>query len=141
MFDSYKESMGFHLARANQKLINRLAREFRKYNITPEQWALLNILRSEDGLSQKDLTDKMGKDQTTITRALDNLNKKNLIIRQSSTDDRRVYLIFMTSEGANLMNILVPIARNTMSDIFKGFSQEEINQLRTLLDRLYDAIE
>ncbi|MFZ7104102.1 MAG: MarR family winged helix-turn-helix transcriptional regulator [Peptococcaceae bacterium] len=138
---AFRESMGFLLGRTNQKLINRLSRELREYNITPEQWALLNLLMDEDGILQKELSVKSGKDQTTITRALDNLNKKNYIERCSSPNDRRAFLIYLTDEGRGLMERLVPIAKNLLNEIFKGFSQKEINELKSLLDKLYEAIE
>ncbi len=140
MFD-FRESMGFLMGRTNQKLINSLSRELREYSITPEQWALLNLLIDQDGISQKELAFKSAKDQTTITRALDNLNKKNYIKRQSSPNDRRVFLIYLTDEGRRLMEQLIPVAQNLLKEIFKDFSPKEIIELKILLNKLYQAIE
>lgn len=140
MEEIMNKSMGFYLGRTNQKLINYLAREFKEYNITPEQWVLLNLLRENEGISQRELADKSGKDQTTITRALDNLHKKNIIKRLVSPNDRRILLIFMTDNGIFLMEQLIPIAQRVLKKVFKDFTQDEEDQLRRLLSKLYNAI-
>ena len=133
--------MGFYLGRTHQNLINYLSYEFKEFNITPEQWILLNILKEKDGISQKELAVKSGRKQTTITRALDNLYKKNYIQREASADDRRVFLIFLTSEGSHLLEQLTPIAHFLLKEIFVEFSQEEVDQLKMLLMKLNGAID
>lgn len=133
--------MGFYLGRTHQNLINYLSYEFKEFNITPEQWILLNILKEKDGISQKELAVKSGRKQTTITRALDNLYKKNYIQREASANDRRVFLIFLTNEGLHLMEQLIPIAHSLLGEIFADFSQEEVDQLKMLLMKLNGAID
>lgn len=136
-----ERTMGFYLGRTHQNLLNYLSHEFKEFNITPEQWILLNILKEKDGISQKELAVKSGKKQTTITRALDNLYKKNYIQREAAADDRRVFLIFLTDEGSHLIEQLTPIAHSLLEEIFSEFSQEEVNQLKMLLIKLNGAID
>jgi len=136
-----EESLGFIINRTNQKLSNYLTRRFKSYDITPEQWGLLNRLWDKDGISQKELSEISIKDQTTITRILDKLERKGLIKRQTSPDDRRSFLIFLTDSGRNLESKLVPIAYEVLDEALQGLSEEEIKQMKFLLNKIFMNVD
>ena len=130
------ESLGFIINRTNQKLSNYLTQKFKPYDITPEQ-GVLNRLWEKDGISQKEISEITIKDQTTLTRILDKLERKGFVKRQTTPIDRRVFLIFLTDSGRSLENILVPIAYEALEEALQGLSKEEIKQLKVLLNRIY----
>jgi len=136
-----EESLGFIISRTNLKLSNYLTRKFKPYDITPEQWGLLNRLWEKDGISQKELSEISIKDQTTITRILDKLERKGLVKRQTSPDDRRSFLIFLTDTGRSLEDKLVPIAYETLDEALQGLSEEEIKQLKILLNKIFMNVD
>jgi len=136
-----EESLGFIINRTNQKLSNYLTRKFKPYDITPEQWGLLNQLWEKDEITQKELSEKSIKDQTTITRILDKLEWKGLVRRQTSLEDRRSYLIFLTDMGRNLESKLVPIAYEALNEALQGLSEEEIKQLKVLLNKIFINVD
>lgn len=135
------ESLGFIINRTNQKLSNYLTRKFKPYDITPEQWGVLNRLWEKDGISQKEISVITIKDQTTLTRILDKLETKGLIKRQTSPDDRRSFLIFLTDAGRSIEDILVPIAYEALDDALQGLSGEEIKQLKVLLNKIFVNVD
>lgn len=136
-----EESLGFIISRTNQKLSNYLTRKFKPYDITPEQWGLLNRLWEKDGISQKELSEITMKDQTTVTRILDKLERKGLIKRQTCPNDRRSFLIFLTDTGRNLEDQLVPIAYEVLDEALQGISEKEIKQLKVLLNRIFINVD
>ncbi|MDQ7097121.1 MarR family transcriptional regulator [Desulfosporosinus sp. PR] len=136
-----EESTGFIINRTHQKLSNYLTRKFKPYDITPEQWEILNRLWQNDGISQKEISEITLKDQTTLTRILDKLEHKGLIKRQVSPSDRRVFLIFLTDKGRDLEDILVSIAYEVSGEVLQGLSQEEIKQLKALLNRIFANVK
>lgn len=131
------ESIGFIISRTHRKLSNYLTRKFKPYDITPEQWGVLNRLWDKDGISQKEISEITIKDQTTLTRILDKLEWKGLIERQTSPDDRRSFLIFLTEAGRSLKDKLVPIAGEALDEALQGLSEEEIKQLKVLLNKIF----
>ncbi|WP_407311471.1 MarR family winged helix-turn-helix transcriptional regulator [Desulfosporosinus sp. SB140] len=131
-----EESLGFIISRTHQKLSNYLTRKFKPCDITPEQWEILNRLWQKDGISQKEISEITLKDQTTLTRILDKLEYKDLIKRQTSPNDRRVFLIFLTDKGRSLEDILVKIAYEVSGEVQHGLSEEEIRQLKVLLNKI-----
>ncbi|MCL4440311.1 MAG: MarR family transcriptional regulator [Firmicutes bacterium] len=68
---------------------------------------------------------------------LDKLEDKGFIRREVDPDDRRAFLIFLTKEGRELKNILIPVVKETLEVALKGFKTEEVEQLKNLLNRIY----
>ena len=135
------DTVGFILNRTNSKLKNTFYQNLSIFNLTPEQFGLINTLYNHPGISQKELAEKSYKDQPTITRMLDILEKKHLIIRQSHPNDRRTTLLHLSDEGKILRNQLVPIAEKTLEGALQGFSDNEIEQLKLLLNRIFSNLD
>ena len=68
-------------------------------DITIEQWRILFYLWKEDGINQQELAKRSKKEKSTITRQIDILEKKGLIIRRSQSSDKRNKQIFLTQQG------------------------------------------
>ena len=134
-------NLGFLLGKTNAKMKNNLAKALKPYNVTPEQWPLLISLWVQDGISQKDLSEKCFKDQSTTTRILDKLERRGLIRRQANSADRRVFLIYLTSEGQEIKGQLIPLARQALEHALQGLSEQERVHLKSLLDTISDNLD
>jgi DNA-binding MarR family transcriptional regulator len=102
---------------------------------------IMNRLFEEGGISQKELSERTFKDQGALTRTLDRMEKKGFIRRQVSPSDRRSFLIYLTEAGQNVRNQIVPIAMESIEEAVKGFTEEEVETLTTLLRRLTSNLE
>ena len=84
--DSFKfdDSVGFFVNRAAIRLKNRLWQSFKEggFDITPEQWAVLNCLWEKDGQTQTEIADRIIKDKTNLTRMLDVMEREGLLERR-----------------------------------------------------------
>jgi DNA-binding MarR family transcriptional regulator len=134
-----EECMSYLIGRTLQSVKNLIFREFKvnNFNITPEQWAVMSYLHKEDGLYQKQIADFLFKDKPTVTRILDILEKRNLIIRISDEKDRRKFKIYLTQYGKDTVAQLVPIAKEVQLKIKENISREEIETLKTILNKIY----
>ena len=61
---------------AQRAIAKSLETALKPYEITPGQWNLINQLDSAGELSQKQLAERTRKEQATITRYLDTLERK-----------------------------------------------------------------
>jgi len=122
-----------------QSIKNLVFREFKSknFNITPEQWAVMSYLHKEDGLYQKQIADFLFKDKPTVTRILDILEKRNMIIRISDEKDRRKFKIYLTQDGKDTVVKLIPIAKEVQHKIKENIPQDEIETLKTILNKIY----
>jgi DNA-binding MarR family transcriptional regulator len=133
---SFEDSLGFIIGKTNARLKNNLNNAFKPFNVTVEQWAILNRLWEEDGISQKALAEKSRKDQATITRILDKLEKRGLIRRDTDREDRRAFLVNLTAEGWELRRPLQEIAARNAAHSFQNLSPAEQDLLKKLLNKI-----
>lgn len=97
---------------------------------------IMNRLFESGGISQKELSERTLKDQGSLTRTLDRMEKKGLVKRQINPSDRRSFLISLTDKGLAVRNRIVPIAVECIEDAVKGFTEEEVDTLAALLKKL-----
>lgn len=134
-----EDCMSYIIGKTTQSIKNIIFREFKanNFNITPEQWAVMSYLHKEDGLYQKQIADFLFKDKPTVTRILDILEKRNLIIRISDEKDRRKFKIYLTQDGKDTVTQLIPIAKEIQLKIKENIKPEEIETLKTILNKIY----
>ena len=128
-----EDSLGFLINHAGRKARALLGMRFHPYEITTEQWTVLNRLAEQDGLSQKELARRAEKDQTNLTRILGQLERKGLVVRKTNESDRRSELPYITEKGRALNDVLVPIERDVVLSIVRGLTEEQTAALRSML--------
>jgi DNA-binding MarR family transcriptional regulator len=129
-------SFGFILNHAGRRLTQLLNSHFQPYDMTTEQWVVLNRLADEDGITQKLLAVRAEKDQTNITRILDQLERKGFVERRANETDRRSFLTFITKQGKDLNDVLTPIEQKVIDSVLSGFTEEQTSILRGMLIQL-----
>jgi DNA-binding MarR family transcriptional regulator len=112
-----------------------LTRSFKDagYNITGEQFSILTVLWYADGVSQQHIASAIERDKTTISRVLDSMIKRNLLVRKPAIEDKREKLIFLTEEGKQLQSVLVQISGAMYLRAINGLSELEIRSILKLL--------
>jgi len=136
-------SIGFYLGhtfRTIKTVLNKLFHDG-GFNVTSEQWQVLMSLWAKDGKTQQQLSTAVTKEKATVTRLIDGLEKKNLIVRIQDKTDRRKNLVYLTNEGKALKDKIMPIAARTLDEAVKGFSYSEIEQFRNMLLRVQENLK
>ncbi len=131
------ESIGFQLSRTTRKISQLLASRFETFGITPEQYSVLQRLAEQDGVTQKELATRAEKDQTNVTRILDQLERKGLIVRKPNEGDRRSFLVHGTEKGRRLAAELAPVERKTIDGLLDGLPDDRVAALREALAHLW----
>jgi DNA-binding MarR family transcriptional regulator len=105
-------------------------------DITVEQWVLLKLIEQNSEISQNALAEKATKDAASITRMLDILQKKGLVQRLAAPDDRRKYLLVLTTEGQALIDQHMDLVVGLRKMGVKGFTKQELEALKGMLLRI-----
>jgi len=92
----------FLLNQASYALGNEMAARLAELGITPRHYCLLSNALSEE-LTQIRLAERSMLDKTTMVVTLDELERKGLVIRRPSQEDRRVKLVAVTPEGKDVV--------------------------------------
>lgn len=130
-----EESLGYVIGRAARSMANRLNHNFEKsgYDVTCEQWAVLMNLWHKDGQTQKELASITCKDKTSITRLLDGLEKKNLVVRIPGKKDARQKIIYLTNQGKAFQQELLKIVKETLAEAQKGINARNLKVCKDVL--------
>lgn len=123
---------------STQSQINRFVSTYlKKYNVTFTQWAVLKQLYTHNQLYQKELCYLTKKDEASLTRILDLLEKKGLVERRINQEDRRSFLIHLNKEGIRVAEMLNPIIEKLYTDqIFINITNELLEDLDHTLSQL-----
>ncbi|MBP7735734.1 MAG: MarR family transcriptional regulator [Spirochaetes bacterium] len=130
-----EQSMGFIIASTMTRIRILMLRKIKEYgyDITPEQGAVLNAVGESEGISQSMIAEKTLKDKPTITRILDNLEKKSLISRKADSGDRRAYKIYLTGSGREKIEMFRRIIAEVDAKAFAGLDQKDLRKMEEIL--------
>jgi DNA-binding MarR family transcriptional regulator len=131
-------SPGYLINRLAAKMNAVLHKAFKSagFNVTAQQWAVLNRLWEEDGLHQNELAERTTKNRHNMSRMLTVLEKQGLLKRRPDPEDARLQRIYLTKKGVMLQDVLVPIVDKVMENIFKGLKKPELENLKQTMDQL-----
>ena len=122
------KQVGVYVNILNCRLKKYLAEVFKQNNVnlTAEQYLVMDTLWNEGTLTQQAIAYILQKDKNSVTQFIDNLEKKGLVTRSISKDDRRVNNIVVTEEGMALKDSTKELAINTMNKILEGISEADL---------------
>lgn len=133
------ESIGYLVKRVRSMLSNAIEREIADTadsDVTYEQWGVLVMILMNRGHTAAVLSRGMDCDTGSMTRMLDRLEAKGLIVRTRSTDDRRCVQLGLTAGGERKAERLVKAIVNVLNRHLDGFSSDELELFKGFLRRM-----
>lgn len=144
MFDEtmIEKTFGFWVNRAAFLMRGELVRRFRGagFDITAEEFAILNRVHLDEGSTQKEIAEKTTKDKTTMTRFIDKLVKKRLLVRRPDTEDRRRVRVYLTERGVKMREKMIPIAKGLMQDSAADIPSDDMATTMGVLKQISDNL-
>ena len=136
-------NLGMLIGLVHRLSTNRFVKNSHKYgiDISIDQWMVLGPVWKSDGISQKEIAENCGKDKTSVTKIIDTLEKKNLLVRISDQLDQRVKRIILTNKGKQLFADALPVMEQTRAELRSGISDKEIHSLKIVLTKLYHNLQ
>ncbi len=110
-------------------------------DLTKEQFILLMKLHGQDGRPQHTLAFITDRDKTSLTRLITTLEKKGLVKRSVSKEDKRSNLVFLTEQGRLLVMRTIPLGWEALNKVQEGISEEEIDITLTVLKKMIKNIQ
>ncbi|CAI8906574.1 MarR family transcriptional regulator [Brevibacillus sp. IT-7CA2] len=132
---------GFLLHRTDMKMTNYFKKRLKQFEITPEQWGILSVMDGERAITQKDLSDAIDRDQTTVVRMIYSLEKKGIVIRTLNDADKRSHNLLLSDKGMELKSKLLPVVTEAHIHVTQNLTDVEIAELHALLDKLYQVVK
>ena len=109
-------------------------------DISMDQWIVLGPIWENDGLSHKEISEYCLKDKTSVTKIIDTLEKKNLVVRVADQLDHRVKRVVLSNKGKELFLQAIPIMELTREQLREGITEQDIESLRSVLTKIYNNL-
>lgn len=129
-------SSGYLVRDAHRAFQRLLERRIGVYGVTRGQWYFLRVLWISDGLSQRELSARVGMMEPTTVIALRSMERAGLIRRLRSGDDKRRVRVMLTAKAKRLRNALLAVARTITAEAEAGIAPRELASFRRVIARM-----
>ena len=136
----FAESVGYQIRATHRALQRYLQSKIEPHGITLGMWYFLRALWHEDGLTQRELSNRVGTMEPTTLSAILIMEKKGLVRRVRNRDDRRKWHIHLTPKGRALKGKLLPLARDVVDTAVHNLSRGEVAQLLKALSEVQKSL-
>lgn len=113
-----------------------------KYDITHDQYNVLRILKGvhPEGHPRHEIIDRMIERTPDVTRLLNRLEKRDLVYRTKSKEDKRLSIAIITDQGLNLLQEMHPEFTKASKSFTKNISDEELKQFSNTCNHFLENI-
>lgn len=126
--DVFAEVMKSIHQRSYQRLVN--------LKLYPGQPQLLKLIRENEGITQKELSEKNFVKPATITGMLSKLEANHYVYRVPDEEDKRMMRVYLTPEGKLLADQGAKYMMMLTEKMFDGFTEEELHTFLQLSEKL-----
>ncbi|OGR25192.1 MAG: MarR family transcriptional regulator [Desulfobacterales bacterium RIFOXYA12_FULL_46_15] len=132
-------SIAYLVGRTSRSIMKRLTNKFSTagFDVSYEQWSILVHLYRKDGQTQQELANIAVKDKAAITRLLNVLEKKNIVLRIPDRNDKRSKLVYLTNKAKEFKTDLIAIVEELLGEAEQGIRPDEIAQCRVTLNKIF----
>ena len=136
-------SIGYLVGRTSRAIIKRLTKKFQDagFDISYEQWSILVHLYRKDGQTQQALARTAVKDKAAITRLLNGLEKKNVVLRVPDRNDKRSKLIYLTNKAKEFKTDLIALVEEMLCEAEEGIPEQEMVECRATLNKIFSNFD
>jgi DNA-binding MarR family transcriptional regulator len=113
----------------------------KKYNVSAPQIACMLALLEGGPLALSQIAKKIMVNSSTLTGIIDRLEKKGLVARTRTSQDRRVITIELTRAGRDLAENAPPPIQMKIVEGLKRLDEEEREQILQALSKLAEMID
>jgi MarR family transcriptional regulator, organic hydroperoxide resistance regulator len=134
-------SVGYQVRQTHRAFTRALQARIAPHGVSIGMWYFLRVLWQEDGISQRELSQRVGMMEPTTATALTNMERKGIVRRVRNGTDRRIVNVFLTDRGRSLRDRLLPLAAEVNRVALRAVSREELESFRAVLAKLRAGLE
>jgi DNA-binding MarR family transcriptional regulator len=108
--------------------------------LTYTQYCAVIEIGRLSNISLKDLAEKLGLDKSTMSRAVNNLVKQDLLILETLPENRRFVKINLTEKGQCLFNRIESASEQYYQNILGSIPEDKTQQVMESLEFLLESV-
>lgn len=107
---------------------------------SPLQIVVLRILVEEGEMSQIKLARKIGRDKSQTTRIIQDLEKKNILVKERSEMDRRSFILKLNKGVKEKTALIIQKEHELVTKMLAGVSKTDRKKLESLLTKMKENL-
>jgi homoprotocatechuate degradation regulator HpaR len=137
----FRRSLPMSLLKAREAVMKKFNPHLRENDLSPQQWRVIRALLGTDGLEMSVLSERCYLLLPSLSRIIQNLDKRKLVHRRISATDQRRSIIALTDTGQQLVELMAPQSEARYAHITEVFGYGKLELLYELLDELTEKLE
>lgn len=133
--------LGYQIRQAQTASFRDLAARFRDLNVTPGEFSLMTLVRSNPQIRQIDLTRIYKLDKSTMSVAVNRLVRRGLVAQRKLPEDRRFHGLSLTPAGEDLLNTVTAIVDDQERRMADAVGEEDWKTAMEALRRIVAALK
>jgi DNA-binding MarR family transcriptional regulator len=138
--NKWNQSYGFLLGKALQQMEQKFAEGLAPFNINSRQYGVLLFIEENPYSSQKDISDNLQIDRTTMVSHIDHLETLGFVERTKNPNDRRSYSLLITEKGKEVLNSRWEFLIDVESEVLTPLNQQERQLLKGFLIKIWKSL-
>ena len=133
---SFDQSLPMILHRTLDAVMPDYRELFARYNLTEQQWRVLRVLWSSKKVTSVELSNRTLIPAPSLVGVLDRLEKKGLVTRVRSEEDRRAVFVVATAQGQALEEEVSPQVAEIDRQLRASVTAEEWRMMEQVLEKI-----
>ena len=126
----------FLLAQVGAHAASKFGERIAAIGLAPSDAGIFRLLAATEGISQQDLSTKLGIHPSRLVAILDELESRGLLERKPNAEDRRQYALHLTDTGRETLAKIAQIAQQHQEELCASLTMDEREQLAGLLQKI-----
>ncbi|MEI8393278.1 MAG: MarR family winged helix-turn-helix transcriptional regulator [Rhodospirillaceae bacterium] len=133
-------AIGYLVRDVHRSLARALQSKIASHGVSMGQWFFLRALWDADGLTQRELSQRVGMMEPTTVTALNGMERRGLVERVRNAHDRRKVNIYLTPKGRALRDVLMPCSIDANKEATRGIGHNELMAAMDVLRRMVNNL-
>lgn len=144
MEDKYSKDDSVHKLYqiVHKKLIELIRSELEPYDFNRGEFPLLfNLIKEGDGVTQKDICERLPVSKSTVSKVIKSLVEKNYLRKEKDPEDKRAIRIYLTDKKDEVEHLIKDIDEKAENEMLQDFETKEKEELRSYLERILENLD
>lgn len=136
MLLSKEIAVSLNLSACKLKQYSAAALRENAIGLTPEQFLLVDLLWNQGPMTQQAMADMMQKDKNSVTKLVDALEAKGMLVRKKNENDRRSNLLVLTQKAEDMKSGAKEKGISVLDKMLEGISEDELKAFLVTLNKM-----
>lgn len=138
--EKWNHSYGFLLGKVLQQMETKFAEGLAPYKINARQYGVLLFINENPHSSQKDISENLQIDRTTMVSHIDHLETLEFVERRRNPKDRRSHSLLITPKGNDVLDSCWEFLIDTELEVLAPLNNHERKLLKEFLVKIWTTL-